>query len=379
MARLLRWARIPCKVIAFDNLGNQTRQSASINILLGILPAGPTATPQPYSRFEAIQTPIYTATPSSSPITNQNPVVSVFGSTSEPATQATPLPEAVLTLRPTPTQTNVLDWLQSIFVPSTNIFTSVSEIVSPEESKTAPQRTGADNSVLWGATAAAMIGAATAYALEERRKQQEEKARQAALEAEKEERRERIQARKMEKLEVKWAQERAWEEDRLAQQVQIQRAYSAHIETKMALMEAREEVTWMASQTAIREREESKKAEELKAGLAAYYAAMRQGEKEAVNTQANWWEKTKSFVREKIIQPVNTYVYQPYVKPAMEKTKQFVINESAWINENIYQPYIKPAVERTKQFVISESAWINENIYQPHIKPISGKNQAICN
>jgi len=38
------------KVITFDNLGNQTRQSASIKILLGILPAGPAATPQPYSR-----------------------------------------------------------------------------------------------------------------------------------------------------------------------------------------------------------------------------------------------------------------------------------------------------------------------------------------
>src|SRR6185503_897482 len=312
---------------------------------------------------------IYTATPSSSPITTQNPLVSAFGSTSEPATHVTPIPESVPIHRPTPTQTNVLDWLQSIFVPSTDNFTSVIEIVAVEESKNAPQRAGADNSVLWGATAAAMIGAATAYALEERRKQQEEKARQAALEAQKEERHEKIQARKMEKLEVKWAQERAWEEDRLVQQAQIQNAYSAHIEIKMMLMEAKEEATWMASQVAVREREEAKKAEELQAGLAAYYTAMRQGEQDAGNAQTNWWENTKSLVKDNIIQPLYTYVYQPYVKPAMEKTNEFVINESIWINEKIYQPYVKPSVERTKEFVANESTWISENIYQPYVKP----------
>ena len=107
------------KVIAFDNLGNQARQSASINILLGILPAGPTATPQPYSRFEAIETPNYTVTPGSSPVTTQAPVVSVFGSNPESTAQATPMPETIPTLRAAPTQTSVLDWLQSIFIPNT--------------------------------------------------------------------------------------------------------------------------------------------------------------------------------------------------------------------------------------------------------------------
>ena len=363
------------KVIAFDKLGNQTRQSASIKILLGILPAGPTATPQPYSRFEATQTPIYTATLSSSSVTTQTPVLSVFGSMPEPITQKTPIAESVQTPRATPTQTNVMDWLQSIFVPGTDIFTSVSEIVSLEESKNPPQRAGADGNVLWGATAAAMIGAATAYALEERRKQQEEEARQAALEEQKEERRKKIKARKMKKLEVKWAQERAWEEERLALQAQIQDAYSAHIETKMTHMEAKEDVTWMASQIVIQKREEAKKADELQAGLAAYYTAMRQGEKEAGNAQPNWWDNTKSFVKDKIVQPLNEQIYQPYIQPTIEKTKQFVINESSWINEKIYQPHIKPIVESTKQFVIHESSWINENIYQPHVKPVVEKTK----
>ena len=101
----------------------------------------------------------------------------------------------------------------------------------------------------------------------------------------------------MEKLEDKWAKEHAWEEERLSQQKRIQDTYSAHIETKMGLMEAREEVTWMASQATIHDRETAKKAEELQAGLAAYYTATRQGEKEAATTtQTNWWEKTKSFL-----------------------------------------------------------------------------------
>gem|GEM_PF-1894725 len=353
------------KVIAFDNLGNQARQSASINILLGILPAGSTATPQPYSRFEAIETPNYIVTRGSSPVTTQTPIVSVFGSNPESMVQATPMPETIPIPRAAPTQTSMLDWLQSIFIPNSDSGKSVSEIVLLEESKNEPQHSGIEGSVLWGTTAAAMIGAVTAYALEERRKQQEEKARQAALEAEKEERHARTQGRKMEKLEDKWVQERAWEEERLAQQKRTQDTYSAHIETKMGLMEAREEVTWMASQATIRDREAAKKADELQAGLAAY----SQGEKEAANTAPNWWEKTKSFFQEKIVQPLNTYVYQPYVQPAVEKTKEVVTNITSWINENVYQPYVQPAVERTKQLVINESAWINEKIYQPYIQP----------
>ena len=143
--------------------------------------------------------------------------------------------ETIPTPRVAPTQINVVEWSQSIFIPNSNSATIVSAVVLPGESEETPQRSGMDGSVLWGASAAAMVGAATAYALEERRKQQEEKARQAALEAQKEERREKIREHKMEKLEVKWAQERAWEEERLAQQKQRQATYSAHIETKWGL------------------------------------------------------------------------------------------------------------------------------------------------
>lgn len=85
------------KVIAFDNLGNATRESASINILLGILPPGPASTPQPYVRPESTPLPATTAVPLSPSEVPQSAVVSVFGSTPEPVAQATAVPENIET------------------------------------------------------------------------------------------------------------------------------------------------------------------------------------------------------------------------------------------------------------------------------------------
>ena len=390
------------KVIAFDKLGHLTRKNASINILLGILPAGQLATPQPYVRLESISVPAYAATPIVSPIMTQAPVRSDFGSTLEPYVQGPTIPETSPTPRSTPTQINVLDWLQSIFIPNASeetvteigLFEGINPIV--------PQTSASGSNLLWGATAAAMIGSVTAYALEERRKQQEEQARQAALEAQKEERHEKMQARKMEKLEIQWAQERAWEEARLEQQAKQETA-KAHL----IFMESEKKEMWVAKPAATLKQEQTKKAEELQAGLAAYYNAIKQGEKESSNTQANWWENTKSFVNEKIIEPLNTNIYQPYTKPAMEKSsgaltntvawldtnvfqpyinpviekkKQDIVNDFEWIKENVYQPHLKPALEKTKQFVISESTWINENIVQPYATPVLKKvNEAVSN
>ena len=67
------------KVLALDAQGNATRETATINILLGMLPAGPTATPQPVSSTEAAPTAtsIQAATPTATQI--QTPVVSAFG------------------------------------------------------------------------------------------------------------------------------------------------------------------------------------------------------------------------------------------------------------------------------------------------------------
>jgi len=390
------------KVIAFDNLGNRVRQSASINILLGFLPAGPASTSQPYVRVDSTPAPITTFVPvSSSVATTQTPVVSAFGAIPESVVQAASVPEIAPTPRAAPTQTSVLDWLESIFVPNAN-HESVTEIKSTDESQKTPQSTAADNSsVLWGATAAAVIGAATAYALDEKRKRKEEEARQLA----------EAQA-KAESLNLKeqarwWASATGQDVDVLSAQYKeegitsamleskrqqviaeieysmqqeqpaqaLNDSYQASMEAKMTRIEAEEEAQWEASQATIRKKaEEKKKAEELQAGLAAYYAAMRQGEKQTANiststTPINWWEKTKSFVQDKIVQPVNTYVYQPYIKPAIEKTIETVVTGATWVNENVYQPYIKPKVAKAIESATTSISWVNEHVYQPYIKP----------
>jgi hypothetical protein len=168
------------EVIAFDNLGQMARRSASINILLGILPGGPTSTPQPYVRGDSTPAPIITVAPTLSSIATQSPIVSAFGSTPEAITQSTSLLTTISTPRATPTQNTVLDWLQSVFAPNSNT-NSITEISSTEEAKTAPQSAVTnDSSVLWGAGAAAVIGAATAYTLDAQRKRKEEEARQLA-------------------------------------------------------------------------------------------------------------------------------------------------------------------------------------------------------
>ena len=168
------------KVLAFDSMGNLTHKNASINILLGILPAGPASTPQPYVRVESAPIPQTNAVPLSSSALTQPAVVSAFGSTPEPAAQETTTSESIPTSRVAPTQTNVLDWLQSIFIPDENATESKNAVGTPDESSNVPQTAASESNVLWGATAAAMIGAATAYALDEKRKRQEEAERKRA-------------------------------------------------------------------------------------------------------------------------------------------------------------------------------------------------------
>ena len=120
--------------------------------------------------------------------------MSVFGTRAEPTSQAIPTPNTSPAPRATPAQTNVFDWLQSIFVPSSNTVESVTE-VGLSIPLSASQSSGSQSNVLWGAAAAGVIGAATAYALEEKRKRKEEEARQAEqVRAEVEAKNEAIQA-----------------------------------------------------------------------------------------------------------------------------------------------------------------------------------------
>src|SRR5262249_13700756 len=103
----------------------------------------------------------------------RTPIVNVFGSI-DPVAQVTPTPAIIPTPRTTPTRTTTLDWLQSIFIPNTTE-ESVTQIDSVSESKESPLPVGTDNhGVLWGTAATAAIGAAIAYAEEEKRKREEE-------------------------------------------------------------------------------------------------------------------------------------------------------------------------------------------------------------
>src|SRR5574339_303288 len=89
---------------------------------------------------------------------------------------------------------------------------------------------------------------------------------------------------------------------------------------------------------------------------------MRQGEKEASNTPPTWWDNTKSFVDDKIIQPANAYVYEPYIVPAIDKRNEVLESVVSWANEKLYEP----ALEKTKQY----TAWIDETIYEPFLQPV---------
>ncbi len=378
------------KVFASDHLGNVTEKGAVIHILLDILPPGATSTPPykpkgPLSTATLVSTPTPTARMSTAtPRATQTVIVSVFG-TIAPTARNSPTPASVPTLRATPTQSNAVDWLQSVFAPETDK-PSTTQILSPQEEESPLQPVSKDNArpVLWGTAATAAIAAAAAYAQEERRRREEEIARQRELEAREEERREKMKEKKTAKMEAKRAQEEAWEQARL------DAWNSTHIALKVERFENEESEIWVAAQAEIRQQyaerkqaeaekerveKEKKKAEELQAKLATYYATIQQkeNEKEVPKTEPSWWDKTKSFISENIVQPVNTYVYEPLVKPAMETIAEATTNTISWLDKNVYQPHIVPAIEKNKQFIASEFAWINQNIVEPYIKPVAQK------
>jgi hypothetical protein len=240
------------KVYASDQLGNVTEKAAEILVLLEILPPGPTST-QAYAptipantatpalsptatRTSLPTTPANVVPPTSTPRATQSVIVRVFG-TIAPSAQTSATPTTVSTPRATPTQSNAVDWLQSVFVPDTNE-QSTTEILSPQESETIPVST--NSSVLWGTAATAAIAAATAYIQEERRKREEEIARQKALEKKEEERRERMKEQKIAKMDAKRAQEAAWEQARLEES---RDSSPIHADIKIARMEHEEGIS----------------------------------------------------------------------------------------------------------------------------------------
>ncbi|HQX17351.1 MAG TPA: Ig-like domain-containing protein, partial [Anaerolineales bacterium] len=219
------------------------------------------------------------------------------------------------------------------------------------------------SNILWGATAAAMLGATMAYALDERRKRKENEARRQAEVAshkhaphrasQNEEppmtRQEKELAKQRKELQKIWDANGAaiYEanqeyqakhgkemdagsrskaiKDATVNGVFNAGAYASNLETaktrqeaqnermanKMTRVEREEEVRWQASQKAA---EEKQKAEELQSGYAAYYVAMRQGEQEA---KSNGWDKAVDYVKENIVRPVQELV-QTISNPAQQ-------------------------------------------------------------
>jgi hypothetical protein len=97
-----------------------------------------------------------------------------------PAPATTTLPVMVEAASPTPVP---LQWAMEMAIPTPTVLLSGFRTVAtpPVESQSRTSPTGAGQSqVLWGMAALGAIGAATAYALERRRKRKEEEARQAA-------------------------------------------------------------------------------------------------------------------------------------------------------------------------------------------------------
>ena len=284
------------KVITTDNLGHTAEQTASVKVVLSILPSGPTSTPQSYLRATATPIPMYTNVPISSPTVTPTAVISGFGQM-EPTAQATSTPVYIPTPRATPTQTSILDWFESFFVPDANSKDSTAEFASSDSSDS--RFPDSNSNILWGAAAAAVVGAATSYAQEERRKQQEEKERQAALEKEAEERHDKIQARKIEKADAQRKQEAAWEAARNEQQ-----DFIGGVAAKLDRMEAQEEANWIATQAAIQQKyeekkraEAAKKAQQVEAKIAADDVCVKPDEAiTPVPEEKSWWQKAMEWV-----------------------------------------------------------------------------------
>ena len=218
--------------------------------------------------------------------------------------------------------------------------------------------TSANSNILWGATAAALIGWATATAWEEKKKrkaldrasrdeQEQVKARASRDEEPPMTRQEKELAKQRKELQKLWdgngaaiyeanreyKTKHGKEMDAAARSKAIKDAtmngvfnagaYASNLEAekmrrdaqnermanKMTRIEKEEEVRWQASQKAS---EEKQTAEELRTGYAAYYAAMKQGEQEA---QTNWWDKAVDFVQKKIVSPL-TKIGQVVSNPA---------------------------------------------------------------
>jgi hypothetical protein len=236
----------------------------------------------------------------------------------------------------------------------------------------------APSNLLWGASAAAAIGA---FAAEITRKKQEAEAKLRAAEAKlnesiaRQERRDgnnyvqKIQNNKKAQLEAEWALERQIAQAEAEQRKQI--ATDPRVSQKEETIEAE-----MRAYT--------NKPQELGASYYQYmaqktYERFRAQEMETPETvpptkeEVPWWENTKDLFNEYIVQPVNDYLYHPYIKPALTNIAEKVTDTYSWVDKNVYQPHIKPALEDAKQKITAGLEVAYEKIYQPYVMPVVDK------
>ena len=126
--------------------------------------------------------------------------------------------------------------------------------------------------------------------------------------------------------------------------------------------------------------EEYKKQEQAKqnavgAARWAGVASVAKGKQDSEEENKTWlqkaWENTKTFIQEKIVEPVTTFwnekIYEPYIQPATQWVQENIIQPviTFW-NEKVYKPYIQPVV-----------TWVNENIVEP-VKTVFQENPIVA-
>ncbi len=284
-------------VTAIDQLGNVSQQYSSVSVVIDVLPAGPTSTPPPYYRVDPAPILLSTPIPVVSPAATAMAVVSVFGEI-QPTAEGTQTPEAALIPRPTPTQTGIVEWLESVLIPRPDLTYQTTKLDTLTAQTTNSSVPGTRSNILWGAAAAAMVGAVTSYALEEKRKREESLAAKRAEEAALEERKSRIKVRKMEKLEDKWAQEREWEVARLTEQ-----AKDARIKAKLTQREIEDTIAWTTLQNALQKKAEAQRhfdkltrVEEQHVRLDTYVERPLEQVTLTKPTEKSWWQKSIDWI-----------------------------------------------------------------------------------
>jgi hypothetical protein len=256
---------------------------------------------------------------------------------------------------------------------------TMGEVEFSIESTTTTNSFPLDPNILWGVAATALAGATLAE-WERQREEERRRAEEAQLEKRKNTEKRRDQKKAEDAVRERWAAEaeaKTGGGKGLNSPVQVVKPMPAGLspEAQAAFLHGGAAATsWIGSNTSTlqaqyvvdlakqKEREKEKALEDFRAGERDSSAGIPLKEE-------NWWEKTKSFVAEKIIQPVNSSVFLSNVKSETDKVKAAITSSIATVNENFYQPYIKPQIEREIAKVTSAIATVNEKVYQPYIKP----------